>query len=40
MSSVYEPEKLPNGIKDCTNCTFPHYNYDAVIEILRKDMKS
>ena len=32
------PDYLPNGIKDCTNCTLPHYNYDAVIDALRKQM--
>ena len=32
------PEILPNGIKDCTNCIFPHYNYDAVIDALRKEV--
>ena len=25
---------LNNGIKDCTNCTLPHYNYDYVINKL------
>lgn len=34
------PEYLPNGIKDCTNCIKPHVNYDAVIERLRKESKS
>ena len=29
---------LPNGIKDCTNCTLPHYNYQAIIDALRKEM--
>lgn len=33
------PEMLSNGIKDCTNCILPHFNYDAVVEALRKDMK-
>ena len=32
------PKKLPNDIKDCTHCTFPHYNYDAVIDALRKEV--
>ena len=32
------PEKLPNGIKDCTNCTLPHYDYQAIIGALRKEM--
>lgn len=26
---------LPNSIKDCTNCSLPHDNYDAVIEELK-----
>ncbi|MBQ4430541.1 MAG: hypothetical protein II877_03480 [Synergistaceae bacterium] len=29
------PKMLPNGIKDCTNCTLPHTNYDAVIKALK-----
>ena len=29
---------LPNGIKDCTDCTRPHYNYEAIIDELRKDV--
>ena len=33
------PEMLPNGVKNCTNCILPHFNYDAVVEALRKDMK-
>lgn len=28
---------LPNGKKDCTNCTLPHYNYDYVIDKLVKE---
>ena len=28
---------LPNGIKDCTDCTRPHYNYQAIIDVLRKE---
>ena len=32
------PEILPNGIKDCMNCTLPHYNYYAVINELRKQV--
>ena len=28
---------LPNGIKDCTDCTRPHYNYQAIIDTLRKE---
>ena len=31
------PETLPNGIKDCTNCTLPHTNYEAVIDKLKKE---
>jgi Zn-finger protein len=23
------------GIKDCTNCTLPHFNYDAIIAKLK-----
>lgn len=28
---------LPNGVKDCSNCTFPHKaeNYDKVIEKIK-----
>ena len=26
--------ELFNGIKDCTNCTLPHTDYDAVISVL------
>ncbi|MBR0264365.1 MAG: hypothetical protein IJQ60_10855 [Prevotella sp.] len=29
------PETLPNGIKDCTNCPLPHQDYDAIIEELK-----
>ena len=29
-------EMLPNGIKDCTHCTIPHKNYDAVIAKLKE----
>lgn len=31
---------LENGIKDCSNCTFPHMaeNYDFVIDKLRDSM--
>ena len=30
-------EILKNGVKDCTNCTFPHRkdNYDKVIEKIK-----
>lgn len=28
--------KLSNGIKDCSNCTIPHYNYQYITENLRK----
>ena len=31
-------ETLPNGIKDCTNCTYPHENYEGVIRALRKEI--
>lgn len=28
---------LPNGIKDCSKCLIPHYNYDYIIQqILNK----
>ena len=27
-------EFIPNGLKDCTNCTLPHTDYDAVIKVL------
>ena len=33
-------EYLPNGLKDCTNCTLPHTDYDAIITTLRKGMTS
>ena len=33
-------ELLSNGIKDCTNCKFPHENYWAVVDKLRKEVKS
>ena len=29
------PSYLPSGIKDCTNCTRPHYDYDSIIQRLR-----
>ena len=29
------PETLANGIKDCTNCTLPHTDYEAIIEVLK-----
>lgn len=29
-------ETLPNGIKDCSNCTLPHRDYDTIIERLKK----
>lgn len=25
---------LENGIKDCSDCTIPHYNYDYIIKKL------
>ncbi|MDD3831538.1 MAG: cysteine-rich small domain-containing protein [Clostridia bacterium] len=25
---------LSNGIKDCTNCILPHYNYDYIVNKL------
>lgn len=27
-------QMLENGIKDCSNCTIPHYDYDYVIKKL------
>ena len=33
------PSYLPNGIKDCSNCTYPHGNYDGVIQRLTEEMK-
>ena len=32
------PETLPNGIKDCSNCTYPHANYEGVIRALREEI--
>lgn len=29
-------ETLPNGIKDCSNCSLPHRDYDTIIERLKK----
>ena len=28
---------LPSGLKDCTSCILPHYNYDYIIKKLMKD---
>ena len=28
------PSFLPNGIKDCSNCTVPHFHYDHVLKKL------
>jgi Zn-finger protein len=28
---------LKNGIKDCTNCLIPHYNYDYVIDKIKSE---
>ncbi len=25
-----------NGIKDCSNCLLPHYNYDYIVNKLKK----
>lgn len=33
------PEYLPNGIKDCSNCTLPHVGYSAIVDRLIKEMK-
>ena len=30
---------LDNGIKDCTSCTLPHFNYDYVIDKLIQQNK-
>lgn len=32
------PVFLENGVKDCSNCTFPHkkQNYEKVIELIKK----
>jgi Zn-finger protein len=32
------PKYLDNGIKDCSDCLFPHdpENYDKIIEILKE----
>ena len=27
---------LKNGVKDCSNCTIPHYNYDYIIDRLKE----
>lgn len=29
---------LPNGIKDCSYCLKPHYNYDYIVSELTKRM--
>ena len=31
---------LPNGVKDCSGCTLPHYHYDYVVNKLRNSTKS
>lgn len=31
-------EYLPNGIKDCTNCTLPHSSSEIIIELLKTVM--
>jgi len=28
------PTYLSNGIKDCSNCTVPHFHYDRVLNKL------
>ena len=33
------PEYLPNGVKDCTNCLLPHKNYDGVIRRLQEEIE-
>ena len=30
------PQYLSNGIKDCSNCTVPHFHYDYIIRKLRE----
>ena len=30
---------LSNGVKDCSSCTLPHMNYNAVIGMLREESK-
>lgn len=30
------PVYLSNGIKDCSNCTVPHFHYDRILEKLRE----
>lgn len=27
--------KLKNGIKDCSKCIIPHYNYEYIVDKLR-----
>lgn len=27
---------LPNNLKDCSNCTIPHFNYDYIIDKLKE----
>ena len=33
------PVYLPSGIKDCTNCTCPHMDYNGVIQRLREEVR-
>ena len=28
-----------NGIKDCSNCTIPHFNYDYIIEKIIQEVQ-
>lgn len=30
------PTYLANGVKDCTNCTVPHFHYDRIVAKLRE----
>ena len=30
---------LDNGVKDCSNCTIPHYNYDYIINKIKERSK-
>lgn len=33
------PRYLSNGIKDCSNCTVPHFHYDRILEKLTERAK-
>ena len=34
-----KPLMLSNGVKDCSGCTLPHRDYNAVISILKEEAK-